>query len=178
MYFQQLLFWAFVVITAVGPGRYSLDYLITRRSAAEPAAELVPNMAGVSTLKRPVAAGVAVLAGLLLATVAWAGPVFSDLFIQPGEQFVLGGGQKGEFKVQAHNKGRVAVKITERFKFGGTEEKGMLKPGGRATLSFGNGSSAIILNSSDQKANLGLKITGTTDLGMRTQAAESQTKEE
>ena len=32
MYYQQLLFWAFVLVTVVGGGRYSLDYLLQRRS--------------------------------------------------------------------------------------------------------------------------------------------------
>ncbi|GAB3824254.1 DoxX family protein [Hymenobacter jeollabukensis] len=30
MYYQQLLFWAFVLVTALGGGRFSLDYLLSR----------------------------------------------------------------------------------------------------------------------------------------------------
>ncbi|MBC6609969.1 DoxX family protein [Hymenobacter sp. BT507] len=33
MYYQQLLFWAFVLIAAIGGGRYSFDYWLARRSA-------------------------------------------------------------------------------------------------------------------------------------------------
>ena len=32
MYYQQLLFWAFVLVTVVGGGRYSLDYWLSRKS--------------------------------------------------------------------------------------------------------------------------------------------------
>lgn len=33
MYYQQLLFWAFVLATAVGGGRYSLDSWLMRKPA-------------------------------------------------------------------------------------------------------------------------------------------------
>ncbi|RPD48387.1 hypothetical protein DNI29_07105 [Hymenobacter sediminis] len=33
MYYQQLLFWAFVLVTGVGGGRYSIDYQIWKRTA-------------------------------------------------------------------------------------------------------------------------------------------------
>ncbi|WP_157807309.1 DoxX family protein [Hymenobacter chitinivorans] len=53
MYYQQLLFWAFVLAAALGGGRYSLDYWLTRPARTTPA-------------WRP-AATVALLAGLFLA---------------------------------------------------------------------------------------------------------------
>ncbi|UOR06518.1 hypothetical protein MUN82_05340 [Hymenobacter aerilatus] len=33
MYYQQLLFWTFVLVAIIGGGRYSFDYWLTRRSA-------------------------------------------------------------------------------------------------------------------------------------------------
>lgn len=52
MYYQQLLFWAFVLATALGGGRYSLDYGLTRRqtrAAAQPANAL-PAVAATAAL--------------------------------------------------------------------------------------------------------------------------------
>ncbi|OUJ72932.1 hypothetical protein [Hymenobacter crusticola] len=103
---------------------------------------------------------------LLVATACWARSIHSDLFIEPGKQFVLGGGQRGSFKVAAHNKGSEAVVVKERPKGGGIFGKATLAPGQHATLSFGAGSSAVLLNPTVQQAHLDLRITGDTKLRM------------
>ncbi|GAB2780366.1 putative membrane protein YphA (DoxX/SURF4 family) [Hymenobacter luteus] len=46
MYYQQLLFWAFVLVTGVGGGRYSADYWIWKRATAR----LNPPAARAATL--------------------------------------------------------------------------------------------------------------------------------
>ncbi|UYZ60659.1 DoxX family protein [Hymenobacter latericus] len=161
MYYQQLLFWAFVVITAVGPGRYSLDYWLLRRRAAS-LVELPKVVA-----PRPQAATAALAFLLLAATAGWAGTVHSDLFIEPGKQFVLGGLQEGSFRVEAYNKGKVPVEVKERPRGGGIFGKATLLPGRRASLQFMAGSAAVLLNASPkQQANLALTITRGTGLSM------------
>ncbi|UOQ76781.1 hypothetical protein MUN84_20095 [Hymenobacter sp. 5516J-16] len=66
-----------------------------------------------------------------LATSCWAN-LTSDLFIEAGKQFVLGGGQPGAFKVEARNVGKVPIEIKERPRGGGIFTKTTLAPGARA----------------------------------------------
>ncbi|NVO30058.1 hypothetical protein [Hymenobacter lapidiphilus] len=103
---------------------------------------------------------------LLLVTACWAG-ITSNLLIEPGKQFALGGGQLGSFKVEAHNVGNVPVDFKERPRDGGIFGKTTLAPGARGTLRFMAGSTALLLNPSDQQAKVDLKITGDTKLSMR-----------
>ena len=107
-----------------------------------------------------------VLAILLLPLLALAGTIHSNLFIEPGKQFILGGDQLGAFKITAKNVGSVPVEIRERPKGGGTFGKVTLQPGQSAVLKFAAGSTAVLLNPSATKANLDLTITGDTKLGM------------
>ncbi|GAA3967860.1 hypothetical protein [Hymenobacter antarcticus] len=106
------------------------------------------------------------LALLLLPLLALAGTIHSNLFIEPGKQFILGGDQLGAFKVAAKNVGTVPVEIRERPKGGGTFGKVTLAPGQSGVLKFAAGSTAVLLNPSATKANLDLTITGDTKLGM------------
>ncbi|UOQ67833.1 hypothetical protein [Hymenobacter volaticus] len=108
----------------------------------------------------------AMLAGLLLLTSAYWGNVHSDLFIEPGKQFVLGGNQRGAIKVAARNVGKAAVDVKERTAAGPLFSKATLKPGQRATLQFAAGSAAVLVNATDTKANLDLRITGEAGLNM------------
>jgi len=103
---------------------------------------------------------------LLVVTAVWARSVHSDLFIEPGKQFILGGNQSGLFKVVARNKGAVPVTIKEQPRGGKLLSKAILAPGQRATLRFGAGSAAVLQNPSPQQANLDLLITGETGLRM------------
>ncbi|MBC6607692.1 DoxX family protein [Hymenobacter sp. BT188] len=158
MNYQQLLFWCFILVTVVGGGRYSLDYMLTRNTNW--LRRFVPT-------RQVASAGAAVLT-LFLATTSWAGgSLNSDLLIEPGKQFALGGGQPGAFRVVARNTGKVPVEIKERPRGGGIVGKATLAPGQRATLHFLPGSTALLLNpSSDQKARLDLRVTGDTNLSM------------
>lgn len=111
-------------------------------------------------------AALATTAGvLLLSTACWAS-LNSDLFIEPGKQFALGGGQPGAFKVEARNVGKVPVEIKERPRGGGIFGKTTLAPGARGTLRFMAGSTALLLNPSAVQAHLNLKVTGDTNLAM------------
>ena len=107
-----------------------------------------------------------VLAILLLPLLVLAGTIHSNLFIEPGKQFILGGGQRGAFKVVGENIGTVSVEIKERPRGGGIFGKVTLAPGQRGTLQFAAGSMAILLNPSAVQANLDLIIIGDTKLGM------------
>ena len=107
-----------------------------------------------------------VLAILLLPLLALAGTIHSNLFIEPGKQFILGGDQLGAFKITAKNVSSVPVEIRERPKGGGTFGKVTLQPGQSGVLKFAAGSTAVLLNPSATKANLDLTITGDTKLGM------------
>lgn len=92
--------------------------------------------------------------------------LYSDLLIEPGKQFVLGGEQPGAFKVEARNVGKVPVEFKERPRGGGLFGRGTLAPGQRTTVRFLAGSSALLLNPSAQTANLNLHVTGDTRLSM------------
>ena len=101
---------------------------------------------------------------LLLTTACWAGlfsdVLGSDLYIEPGKQFALGGGQPGEFKVVARNVGTVPVEFKERPRGGGIFGKTTLAPGASGTLRFAPGSTALLLNPSKVQARLKLRVTG------------------
>lgn len=103
---------------------------------------------------------------LLLPLLTLAGTIHSNLFIEPGKQFILGGNQMGAFKVAAKNVGPVPVEIRERPKGGGIFGKVTLQSGQSGVLKFAAGSTAVLLNPSTAKANLDLTITGDTKLGM------------
>jgi hypothetical protein len=157
MNYQQLLFWCFVLVTAVGGGRYSLDYMLLHNNTWF--GRLLPT--------RQVTSATAAALVLILATACWAGgSLNSDLLIEPGKQFALGGGQPGAFRVVARNTGPVSVEIKERPRGGGIFGKATLAPGQRATLRFLPGSTALLLNPSDKKARLDLHVTGDTNLSM------------
>ena len=105
--------------------------------------------------------------GLLLPLLALAGTIHSNLFIEPGKQFILGGDQRGAFKVAGKNIGTVPVEIRERPQGGGEFGKVTLAPGQSGVLKFAAGSTAVLLNPSAVQANLDLTITGDTKrLGM------------
>ena len=156
MNYQQLLFWSFVLVTAVGGGRYSLDYALLHSAGWW--RRLLPAR------QRVAVATVALV--VFAATACWAGNLHSDLFIEPGKQFALGGTQPGAFRVVARNVGSVPVEIKERPRGGGIFGKGKLAPGQRATLRFMAGSSALVLNPSNQQAHLDITVSGDTNLSM------------
>ncbi|WP_051719188.1 DoxX family protein [Hymenobacter sp. IS2118] len=98
----------------------------------------------------------------------------SDLTIEPGKQFSLGGGQRGPFKVVAKNKGTVSVDIKEQLSGGGLISKATLRPGQGGALRFAAGSAAVLLNPSAAIARLDLTVTG--DFGNLRMATEQLPK--
>ena len=60
----------------------------------------------------------------------------------------------------------MAVEFKERPRGGGIFGRTTLAPGQTATLRYLAGSSAVLLNPSEQKANVNLRITGDTNLSM------------
>lgn len=90
----------------------------------------------------------------------------SDLRIDAGQQFVLGGGQQGAFQVKGKNVGRVAVRVVERLVVGDTIGRGIILPGARVNVDFRPGSAALLCNASTHRARLSLDISGDLALGM------------
>lgn len=118
--------------------------------------------------RAPLAATIAVfaLAGLAPAT---SGTINSNLQIEAGKTFELGGGQEGSFTVTGRNTGPVAVEVLGRAE-GSTmaQPRGTVAPGGEVKASFAEGEMALLRNTSDSRmALLKLKISGDTSaLGM------------
>lgn len=113
-------------------------------------------------------ASAALVLGFLLA--AWGGSVTSHLLIEPGQQFVLGGQQRGAFRVRVVNSGRVPVGVAERRPDGTVQERGRLEPGRRADLAFAAGAAALVCNLGAGRAVLDAKITGDASVGMTYEA--------
>ena len=105
---------------------------------------------------------------LLTALLAIVGPadITSQTVIDAGKQFVLGGSQRGAFRVAAHNVGPVPVSVAERHPDGTITERGQLAPDGRATLDFGRGAAALIRNLGERQAKLDFKISGDVSFRM------------
>ena len=86
--------------------------------------------------------------------------------IEVGKQFVLGGQQRGAFRVAARNTGPVPVSVAERRPDGTLQERGRLEPGARAELAFGAGSAALVRNLGARPAELAVKIRGDVSFRM------------
>ncbi|NML65612.1 hypothetical protein HHL22_10380 [Hymenobacter sp. RP-2-7] len=106
------------------------------------------------------------------ALLAVSGDIFSQTFIDAGQQFVLGGQQRGAFRVAAHNTGPVPVSVAERQADGKVQERGRLEPGQRVALAFGAGSAALVRNLGERQAVLDFRISGdaSVSMGMRSEA--------
>lgn len=112
------------------------------------------------------------LLGLGLALAVFAAPVAgsinSDLQIEPGSTFELGGGQRGSFTVTGRNTGPVAVIVLGKVGDAQPVARGTVAPGGAVEGKFGPNEMALLRNTSaTQMARLKLKISGdTSGLGM------------
>jgi hypothetical protein len=98
-----------------------------------------------------------------------AGVINSNLQIEAGETFELGGGQEGAFTVTGRNTGPVAVEVLGKAE--GAEagvSRGTVAPGGDVKANFAAGEMALLRNTSNnQTARLKLKSSGdTSSLGM------------
>jgi hypothetical protein len=111
------------------------------------------------------------LAATLLAACAaplGAGTINSNLQIDPGQTFELGGGQQGGFTVTGRNTGPVAVVVLGQKPGRKPSERGTVAPGGDVKAAFASGEMALLRNTSGTKmARLKLTISGdTAALGM------------
>jgi len=98
-----------------------------------------------------------------------AGEINSNLQIEAGETFELGGGQEGGFTVTGRNTGPVAVEVLGMAEGAAAGvSRGTVAPGGDVKASFAPGEMALLRNTSGSKtARLKLKISGdTASLGM------------
>ena len=98
-----------------------------------------------------------------------AGEIDSNLLIEAGQTFELGGGQPGGFTVTGRNTGSVAVVVYGLGKGARAPAKrGTIAPGGAVNAAFGPGEQALLRNTSSMEtARLKLKISGdTSSLGM------------
>lgn len=122
-------------------------------------------------LVRARTAGVAMLGAFAAGAMAVAttAAINSNLYIEAGETFELGGGQKGSFTVTGRNSGPVAVEVlgkAEGAKVG--VMRATVAPGASLDETFVSGEMALLRNTSDSTmATLNLRITGdTASLGM------------
>ncbi len=90
----------------------------------------------------------------------------SQVRIDVGKQFELGGEQLLGFRIEAVNAGPVAVEIKEKTSDGQTKLKGTLEPGQKSTATFGLGSKAILVNLGQREAKVDVNISGGAGLSM------------
>ena len=117
---------------------------------------------------RPASVMAAALTLAVLGAAVKAGTINSNLQIEPGQTFELGGGQEGGFVVTGTNTGSVAVVVLSKADGAAAVERGTVAPGGAVDAQIAPGEMALLRNTSSQKtARLKLKISGdTSSLGM------------
>lgn len=96
----------------------------------------------------------------------------SQVSIEVGKQFELGGKQLLGFRVEAHNVGPVAVEIKEITANGRATSFGLLQPGQQTKAAFGMGSKAILVNLGSSEAKIDVNISNGAGLGMSYAAAQ------
>ena len=97
----------------------------------------------------------------------------SQVKIEVGKQFELGGKQLLGFRVEAHNVGPVAVEIKELTQAGRVTSFGLLQPGQQTKATFGMGSKAILVNLGPREAKIDVNISNGAGLGMGYAAAQT-----
>lgn len=95
------------------------------------------------------------------------GELNSGLQIPPRERFILGGGQRGEFSVAAHNQGPVEVEVAALKPDGSVNTLTTVKPDGVVRQKFAPGDAALFINRSGMRAKLFVAVNGDVQLGMR-----------
>ncbi len=117
---------------------------------------------------RPASVLAAALTLAALGAAVQAGTINSNLQIDPGQTFELGGGQAGGFVVTGTNTGPVAVVVLSKADGAAAVERGTVAPGGAVDARIAPGEMALLRNTSGEKtATLKLKVTGdTSSLGM------------
>jgi len=106
----------------------------------------------------------AVLAALaVLGSGLAAGEISSNLQIEAGRTFELGGGQPGGFAVTGRNTGRVAVIVLGKREGDQPVARVTVAPGSAVDARFGPGEMALLRNTSDRTtARMKLRIIGDT----------------
>ena len=117
---------------------------------------------------RPASVLAAALTLAALGAAVQAGTINSNLQIDPGQTFELGGGQEGGFVVTGTNTGPVAVVVLSKADGAAAVERATVAPGGAVDAQIAPGEMALLRNTSSQKtARLKLKVAGdTSSLGM------------
>lgn len=90
----------------------------------------------------------------------------SQVKIEVGKQFELGGRQLLGFRVAAHNVGPSAVEIKERTSNGRVMSVGLLQPGQETKAVFAMGSQAILVNLGQREAKIDVDISSGSGLSM------------
>lgn len=109
---------------------------------------------------------VSILSALVLLA-SGCGTIRSTVGIDPGETFVLGGGQAGAFSAELLNVGTVSVGIAEVLASGDTLVVATLASGEGTRARFAAGSAALLVNRSAREAAVQAVVRGDTNLGMR-----------
>jgi hypothetical protein len=107
--------------------------------------------------------------GLVIAAPAIGGTINSNLRIEAGQTFELGGGQEGGFTVTGRNTGPVAVEVLGKAEGAAMPvTRGTVAPGGEVKAGFAPGEMALLRNTSgNREARLKLRVSGDTSaLGM------------
>ncbi len=123
----------------------------------------------------PLAAGAALLVvavPLLACSPTGLNGLRSQVRIEVGKQFELGGTQLLGFRVEAHNVGPVAVEIKERTTNGRVMSLGVLQSGQQTKAAFGMGSKAIVVNLGQREAKVDVNISNGAGLSMGYAAAQ------
>lgn len=117
---------------------------------------------------RRAALGLGAVAAILAVAASADAAINSNLQIEGGQTFELGGGQRGGFTVTGRNTGPVAVVVLGQAEGAEPSLRGTVAPGDRVKADFAPGEMALLRNTSDSKtARLTLRITGdTATLGM------------
>ena len=130
-----------------------------------------------TAMKRSLLLVVALLSILAAtAAVSLADTIRSGLRIPAGEQFILGGGQKGGYFVTAENIGKADVTIYAREKDGKVTKIVDVPVGSTAKHQFKPGQACVLVNKTKEKASLKVTATGDTNLGMRYEVANDGEK--
>lgn len=124
-----------------------------------------------SSIAKAAVVAVGAAAALGVASQALAA-ISSNVYIEPGATFVLGGAQPGDFAVRGQNRGDVTVEVYVREDGANGPRDTLIstvEPGGRFDAGFVEGEGALLRNTSgDARAHVRVRITGTTrNLGMR-----------
>ena len=111
-------------------------------------------------------------APLLACSSAGFNSLTSQVKIEVGKQFELGGTPLLGFRVAAHNVGPVAVEIKERTSKGQIMSVGVLQPGQQTKAVFGMGSQAVLVNLGQREAKVDVSISNGSGLDMKYAAAQ------